>query len=94
MSSPPQGYATLGEPSGGGDGMGEMPAPEDIEPSALEYVPVHTLYFSLTRCTKVFRLLPDILGGLPSVQTEPGARPREVCSGGREFRRASFLAAT
>lgn len=32
------GYATLGEPSGGGGGggMGEMPAPEDIEPSALD----------------------------------------------------------
>lgn len=33
-----QGYATLDEPSGGsgGNGMGEMPAPEDVEPSALE----------------------------------------------------------
>ncbi len=33
-----QGYATLHEPSGGsgGDGMEGMPAPEDVEPSALE----------------------------------------------------------
>eukprot|EP00903_Cladosiphon_okamuranus_P015317 g14150.t1 len=32
------GYATLDEPSGGsgGNGMGEMPAPEDVEPSALD----------------------------------------------------------